>query len=173
MQLLHILSVPSPLSVSISSDMDNPIPYGLSPTLSCTVSLPPAIDIEVEIITEWSGPTYGLREYTTTEPVLNSSAGVPTYISTAQLNAPETNYDSGNYLCSVVINPLDNSDFIRSAPSMTSPRIQGLCIYIIYVLYSCFITMMTSSCSLIFLSSSTGATQYHSKRPQLDFYFLE
>ena len=112
--------------MSISSDTDNPIPHGASPTLSCTVSLPPAIDIEVEIVTEWSGPTYGLREYTTTEPVLNSSAEVPTYTSTAQLNAPGTFYDSGNYYCSVVINPLHNQDFIRSAPAMASPRIPGL-----------------------------------------------
>ena len=138
MQLLHILSVPSPLSVSISSDMENPIPYGLSPTLSCTVSLPPAIDIEVEIITEWSGPTYGRMEYTTTEPVLNSSAEVPTYTSTAQLNAPETYYDSGNYWCSVLINPLDNSEFIQSTPIMESPRISGLCTCtcVVFLLYN-------------------------------------
>ena len=103
--------------------MDNPIPYGLSPTLSCTVSLSPAIDIEVEIVTEWSGPTYGLREYTTTEPVLNSSAEVPTYTSTARLDASGTFYDSGDYYCLVVIN---NQDFIRSAPAMASRRIPGL-----------------------------------------------
>ena len=68
--------------------MDNPIHHDSSPTLSCTVSLSPAVDVEVEIVTEWSGPTYGLREYTTTEPVLNSSAGVPTYTSAATLNVP-------------------------------------------------------------------------------------
>jgi hypothetical protein len=116
------------MSVSISSDTDNPIPQRSSPTLSCTVSLSPAVDIDFEIITEWSGPTYGLREYTTTEPVLNSSAEVPTYTSTAQLDTPGTFYDSGNYYCSVVINPLNNHDFIRSAPAMASPRIHGLCI---------------------------------------------
>ena len=112
--------------MSISSDTNNPIPSGSSPTLSCTVSLPPAVDIEVEIVTEWTGPTYGLREYSTTEPELNSSAEVPTYTSTARLNAPETFYDSGNYYCSVVINPLNNQDFIRSAPAMASPRFPGL-----------------------------------------------
>ncbi len=116
------------MSVSISSDTDNPIPQGSSPTLSCTVSLSPAVDIEVEIVTEWSGPTYGVREYTTTEPVLNSSAEVPTYTSTARLNVndSETFYDSGDYYCSVVINPLNNHDFIRSTPAMDSPRIPGL-----------------------------------------------
>ena len=106
--------------------MNNPILYGSFPTLSCTVSLSPAVDIEVEIVTEWSGPTYGLREYATTEPVLNSSAEVPTYTSRAWLSAPETFYDSGDYYCSVMINPLNNQDFIQSAPAMASPRIPGL-----------------------------------------------
>jgi hypothetical protein len=114
------------MSVSISSDTDNPIPQGSSPTLSCTVSLPPAVDIEVEIVTEWNGRTYGLREYTTTEPILNSSAEVPTYTSTARLNASGTFYDSGSYYCSVVINPLNNHNFIRSSPVIASPRISGL-----------------------------------------------
>ena len=112
--------------MSISSDTDNPIPYGSPPTLSCTVSLPPVVDIEIEIVTVWSGPIYGLREYTTTEPVQNSSAEVPTYTSTAWLSAPETFYDSGDYYCSVVINPLNNQDFIQSAPAMASPRIPSL-----------------------------------------------
>ena len=124
--ILLLSSVPSPLSVSISSDTDNPIPHGSPPTLSCTVSLSSAVDIEVEIVTEWSGPTYGLREYTTTEPVLNSSAEVPTYTSTARFDASGTFYDSGNYYYSVVINSLNNQDFIRSAPAMASPRIPGL-----------------------------------------------
>ena len=106
--------------------MDNPIPYGSSPTLSCAVRLSPAIDVEVEIDIEWSGQTYGLREYTTTHPVLNSSAEVPTYTSTATLNAPGTYYDSGHYYCSVVTNPLNNRDFIQSTSAVDSPRISGM-----------------------------------------------
>ncbi len=132
--IIHSIAVPSPISVSISSDIDNPIPQGSSPTLSCTVSLPPAVDIEVEIVSEWNGPTYGLREYTTTEPVLNSTAEVPTYTSTARLNAPGTFYDSGNYYCSVAINPLNNHNFIRSAPEMYSPTIPGLLINFAFIL---------------------------------------
>ena len=108
--------------------MDNPIPYGSSPTLSCTVSLSPAIDVDIEIDTEWNGQTYGLGEYTTTHPVLNSSAEVPTYIITATLNTPGTYYDSGHYYCSVVINPLTNIDFIQSTSesAVDSPRISGV-----------------------------------------------
>lgn len=118
--------MPNPLSVSISSDTDNPIPYGSSPTLSCTVSLSPAIDVDVEMDIKWFGPTYGLSEYTTTHPVLNSSAEVPTYISTATLNAPGTFYDSGHYYCLVVISPLNNRDFIQNTSAMESPRISGM-----------------------------------------------
>ena len=114
------------MSVRISSNMDNPIPSGSSPTLTCTVSLSPAIDVEVEINVEWSGPTYGLRRYTTTQPVLNSSPEVPTYISTARLDAPGTFYDSGQYYCTVVLNSLTNRDVIRSTFAVSSPQISGV-----------------------------------------------
>ena len=114
------------MSVRISSNKDNPIPSGSSPTLTCTVSLSPAIDVEVEIIVEWSGQTYGLRRYTTTQPVLNSGADVPTYISTARLDAPGTFYDSGQYYCTVVLNPLTNRDVIRSTFAVSSPQISGV-----------------------------------------------
>ena len=105
--------------------MGNPIRHGSSPTLTCTVSLSPAIDIQVEIVIEWNGPTYGLREYTTTEPVLNNNAEVPTFTSTATLNASGTFYDSGDYYCSAVINPMIHRDFIQSTSTVTSPRISG------------------------------------------------
>jgi hypothetical protein len=105
--------------------MDNPIPQGSSPTLSCTVSLSPAVDVEIEIITEWRGPSYGLKEYTTTQPVMNSSAEVPTYTSTATLNAAGTFYDSGLYSCSVIINPLTNRDILQSFPAVLSQSLSG------------------------------------------------
>ena len=116
--------------------MDNPIPYGSSPTLSCVVSLSPAVDIEVEIITEWRGPSYGLKEYTTTQPVLNSSAEVPTYTSTATLNAPGTYYDSGQYHCSVVVNPVTNHDFIHSFPAVSSQLLSGKSIITCLVVFN-------------------------------------
>ena len=114
------------MSVRISSNMDNPIPQGSSPTLTCMVSLSPDIDVEVGINVEWSGPTYGLREYTTTQPVLNSSAEVPTYTSMVRFNAPGTFYDSGQYYCSVMLNPLTNRDVIRSTSAVSSPQISGV-----------------------------------------------
>ena len=85
----------------------------------------PAIDIHIGIDIEWSGITYGLNEYNTTEPVLNSSSEVPTFTSTARLNAPGTFYDSGDYYCSVVINPLIHRNLIQSTSAVDSPRISG------------------------------------------------
>ena len=115
----------TPLSVNISSNLDNPIPPESSPTLSCIVSLSPVIDIEVEVITRWSGQTFGLNEFTTTESVLQNNAEVPTYASRATLNASGTFYDSGQYFCTVVINPLNNRDVIQGTSAVHSPGISG------------------------------------------------
>ena len=115
----------TPLSLNISSNLGNPIPPGSSPTLSCVVSLSPAIDIEVEVVIRWRGQTFGLNEYTTTKSVLQTNAEVPTYASRATLNASGTFYDSGQYFCSVVINPLNNRDVIQGISAVDSPRISG------------------------------------------------
>lgn len=111
--------------VSISSDLSNPISSGSHPTLTCTIVLDASVDVEVGIEVSWRGPAYGLGEYTLTAPVVNGSAEVPTYTSTAELNAYETFYDSGPYGCSAVLRPLTNSDFIRNSPSSSSRTIQG------------------------------------------------
>ena len=115
----------TPLPLNISSNLGNPIPPGSSPTLSCVVSLSPAIDIEVEVVIRWRGQTFGLNEYTTTKSVLQTNAEVPTYASRATLNASGTFYDSGQYFCSVVINPLNNRDVIQGISAVDSPRISG------------------------------------------------
>ena len=59
-----------------------------------------------------------------TDPVLNGSAEVPTYTSTASLNADGTFYDSGQYNCSAVVSPLSNSEFVQNG-SITSQSISG------------------------------------------------
>ena len=62
-----------------------------------------------------------------TDLLLNSSAEVPTYTSTASLNAYKTFYDSGQYSCSAVVSPLSNttnSEFIKNSSS-NSQNITG------------------------------------------------
>ena len=108
--------MPTPV-VDISSSLDNPIPRDSIPTLRCIIRLDPSVDREVEVSVSWSGPVYGFGEFTKTEPVLNSSAEVPTYTSSVTLNAEETFYDSGQYSCLVVVSPLMHNDYIRSTPT--------------------------------------------------------
>ena len=122
------ISAVPPLDIEdISSSLDNPIPEESFPTLTCTIRLDPSIDREVMISVSWSGPVYGFGEFSVTDPLLNSSAEVPTYTSTASLNVYETFYDSGQYSCSAVVSPLSNttdSEFIKNSSS-TSRSITG------------------------------------------------
>ena len=116
-------AVPSP-ELDISSSHDNPISLGTFPTLTCTITLDPSIDRDVQISVSWNGPVYGFGEFTVTAPHLSSSAQVPTYTSTAMLNADGTFYDSGQYRCSAVISSLSNTDLIQNGFA-TSESISG------------------------------------------------
>ena len=121
--LFNIYIVPSP-ELDISSSHDNPISPGSFPTMTCIITLDPSIDRDVQISVSWNGPVYGFGEFTVTAPHLNSSAQVPTYTSTAMLNAHETFYDSGQYNCLAIISSLSNTDLIQNG-SATSESISG------------------------------------------------
>ena len=113
--------------------MDNPIELGSYPTLTCIIRLDPSVDTDYDIIITWNGPVYGYGEYIKTGPVVNSSAEVPTYTSTAALNADQTFYGSGQYSCSGEVNPSLNSAFFWSSASTTSQGIQGKYQYSLYL----------------------------------------
>ena len=52
-----IYTVPAPSSVVVSSNTPNPIrPVGANVTLTCTVTLLEAVDIEVNVNIRWTGP---------------------------------------------------------------------------------------------------------------------
>ena len=104
--------------------MVNPISLGSYPTLLRTIRFDPSFDVDVEIDVTWNGPAYGVREYVTTQPVINSRTEVPTYTSTATLNAAETFYDSGDYICSVTLNSPRNSEFTWTSASASSQSLQ-------------------------------------------------
>ena len=107
--------------------MVNPISLDSYPTLICTIRLDPSFDVDVEIDVTWNGPAYGVGEYVTTQPVINSGTEVPTYTSTATLNAAETFYDSGDYVCSVTLNSPPNSEFTWTSAPASSQRLSGEC----------------------------------------------
>ena len=139
--------------MDISSSLDNPIPQGSFPTLTCTIRLDPFIDREFIVSVSWNGPVYGFEEFSVTDPVLNGSAEVPTYTSTAALNADGTFYDSGQYNCSAVVSPLSNSEFVQNG-SITSQNITGYYknMFISYISSQYFIvhvhvTINLSTCS--------------------------
>ena len=121
--ILFRYAVPSP-KLDISSSHDNPISPDTFPTLTCTITLDPSIDRDVQISVSWNGPVYGFGEFTVTSQLFKSSAQVPTYTSTAMLNSHETFYDSGQYRCSAVISSLSNTDLILNVSS-TSESISG------------------------------------------------
>ena len=131
--LIQFSTVPAP-EVEIRSNMDNPIESGSYPTLTCTIRLDPSVDTDFDITIAWNGPVYGFGKYIETGPVVNSSAEVPTYTSTAALNADRTFYDSGQYRCSAKVSPSLNSEFLWGSASTTSPRIQGKYQYSMYLL---------------------------------------
>ena len=78
------------------------------------------------ISVSWNGPVYGFGEFSVTDPVLDSSAEVPTYTSTASLNADGTFYDSGQYSCSAVVTTLSYSESFQNSFA-TSQSITGFC----------------------------------------------
>ena len=122
-EFIHIHAVPSS-EVIASSSLENPIPLRSQPTLTCTIILDPSIDNDVKITISWSGPVFGFGKFIVTEPVLNSSAEVPTYMSSASLSAQETFYDSGLYRCSAMVSPVHHQDYIRNS-STSSQGISG------------------------------------------------
>ena len=121
--------MPTP-NVSINNSLANPVPVGSFPTLTCTIRYESLDLLSIEknliISVSWNGPVYGFGEFSVTDPLLNSSAQVPTYTSTALLNADGTFYDSGEYSCSAVVSVKSNSEFIQNGLS-TSQSISGYC----------------------------------------------
>ena len=121
--------MPAP-DVSINNSLNNPVPMGSFPTLTCTIRYESLdlsfIERNLILSISWNGPVYGFGEFSVTDPLLNRSAEVPTYTSTASLNADGTFYDSGEYSCSAVVSVQPNNEFILNGLS-TSQSISGYC----------------------------------------------
>ena len=92
--MLHNI-VPAPSSVTVTSNMTNPIwPIGSNVNLTCTVKLSSAVDVPVTVNTVWTGPA-GFSTNVTAQPVTGSTT---TYTSTAIVRSFERE-QSGNYTC--------------------------------------------------------------------------
>ena len=107
--MLHNI-VPAPSSVTVTSNMPNPIwPIGSNVTLTCTVKLSPAVDIPVTVNTVWTGPA-GFSTNITAQPVTGSTT---TYTSTAIVRSFERE-QSGNYTCRATLT--FESSFVDATP---------------------------------------------------------
>ena len=105
--------VPPPTSVTITSDPVSPIqPVGSDVTLTCTVELSPAVNVEVAVGTVWTGPA-GFMTTNTAQPVMGSTT---TYTSTAMVSSFGRD-KSGDYICVATASPKPPSLFLTISGS--------------------------------------------------------
>ena len=109
--------VPSPISVTVVSDLRSPVVVGSNVSLTCTVELSPSVDVSVTVNTVWTGPA-GFMATNTAQPVMGSTT---TYTSTVMLNSFETS-QSGQYNCTANIS--STSSFLTdSSPQCGTSKI--------------------------------------------------
>ena len=110
-----LLLVPSPRSVTVTSDPVSPIqPFSSQDvTLTCTVNveLNPAVDVPVTLNTAWTGPD-GFMNTNTAQPFMGSTT---TYTSSAIVSSFGRE-KSGKYTCNATIT--SESQFIFSSSEM-------------------------------------------------------
>ena len=95
LSLLYIIIVPAPTSVTLSSNIPNPIPpFGSDVTLICAVELSPAVNVPVIVNTVLT-PFHGFTTTGTAQPVMGSSTN---YASTFIISSFGRS-DSGLYVC--------------------------------------------------------------------------
>ena len=101
---LSCFVVQAPTSVSVTSDLPNPIrPVGSTVTLTCTVVLAEYVD-GLTVNTEWTGPN-GFSE----NGMAQRMGSTTTYTSTATVSSFGRD-QSGNYNCTATVN--SNSPFL-------------------------------------------------------------
>ena len=106
--ILLLPSVPAPTSVAVTPPTGIII-AGSSPSLTCTVDLTTAVDIEVTVSTVWTGPDM----MTTVTPTSSVMINLTRYVIMANVDAAR----GGNYTCQASID--SSSQFIAES-GMTS-----------------------------------------------------
>ena len=111
MMSLSCCVVPAPTSVSVTSDLPNPIrPVGSTVTLICTVVLAEYVD-GLTVNTEWTGPN-GFSENGMAQRMGSTS----TYTSTAIVSSFGRD-QSGNYTCTATVS--STSSFLSTSDSLS------------------------------------------------------
>ena len=124
-QLIYIiinnfwLSVPSPTSVTITSVPLSPIrPVGSDVTVTCAVNSSPMVDIQVTVVTEWTGPA-GFVTANTAQPVVGNTT---LYTSTVIISSFSRD-NSGIYTCRATISSTTRNPFVRDSVTLSSYRV--------------------------------------------------
>ena len=117
MMSLSCCVVPAPTSVSMTSDLPNPIrTVGSTVTLTCTVVLAEYVD-GLTVSTEWTGPN-GFSE----NGMAQRMGSTTTYTSTAMVSSFGRD-QSGNYTCTATVSStasfLNTSDSISETTRVT------------------------------------------------------
>ena len=108
--------VPSPISVTVTSDPVSPIrPDGSAVTLTCTVELSPAVDVPVTVNTVWTRPD-GFMTTNTAQPVMGSTSN---YTSTMTVDSFGRD-QSGNYACDATVT--SNSQYLPTGSSESGSK---------------------------------------------------
>ena len=107
--MIHPISVPNPMVVTITSDPVSPIQ---PVTLTCTADLSPAVNVQVIVNTEWTGPD-GFMTTNTAQPVMGSTT---TYTSTATVSSFGRG-QSGVYTCTATVS--STSSFLTDSGSQS------------------------------------------------------
>ena len=104
--------VPTPTSVSVTSDQPNPIrPIGSTVTLTCTVVLAEYVE-GLTVNTEWTGPN-GFSQ----NEMAQRMGSTTTYTSTAMVSSFGRD-QSGDYTCRATVN--STSSFITNSASLSA-----------------------------------------------------
>ena len=111
MMSLSCCAVPAPTSVSVTSNVPNPIrPVGSTVTLICTVFLAEYVD-GLTVNTDWTGPN-GFSENGMAQHMGSTS----TYTSTAMVSSFGRD-QSGNYTCTATVS--STSSFLSTSTSLS------------------------------------------------------
>ena len=112
-------AVPAPTSVTLSSNIPNPIPpFGSDVTLTCAVELSPAVDVSVTVNTVLTTDE-GFMRANTAQPVMGSLIN---YAATVIISSFRRN-DSGLYTCIAIVSLPSNTYISNSSTAIHSVRV--------------------------------------------------
>jgi hypothetical protein len=115
LSFLFCYAVPAPTSVTLSSNIPNPIPpFGSDVTLTCAVELSPAVDVPVTVYTALT-TNEGFMHASTAQPVMGS---ITNYATTFMISSFGRS-NSGLYACGATVSLTSSSAYVSDSSATT------------------------------------------------------